>query len=318
MMDIRLATDADYPGIAAVHNAAEPPGAMHDTADGLRHLDAGMKTDYRLRRYVVEDNDEIVATARCSLIPQWYNPQRFTFYIAVHPDRQGHGYGRALYNRIRDDIAPSDPIALRAFYGSELLRSERFLRDRGFIEDMRMWESWIDIDTFDPSPYEPLIESVRQSGIRFRTFADIQQDSGWLQRLYDFIVHIQADMPSPEAYTPMTFEFFKNIEIGRPTIVPEAYFIAVDGDRYVGVTILHKDDSDLTRMNTDDTGVHRAYRRRGIATALKVTGLTWAKEHGIKRVYTMNESTNQPMLALNLKLGFQQMPARVGMILNLT
>ncbi len=317
-MIIRLATDVDYPVIAAIHNAAEPPGAMHDTADGLRHLDARMDAHYKLRRYVIEDNGQIVGTARCSMIPQWYHPQRFSFYIAVRPEHQGRGYGKALYDRIRDDIAPSDPITLRAFYSSEHPRSERFLRDRGFIEDMRTWESWVELDPFDPSPYEPVIERVRNSGIRCRTFADIQQDPDWLQRLYDFIVHIQADMPSPEVYTPMTFEFFKNVEIGRPTIVPEAYFIAVDGDRYVGVNILHKDDTNLTRMNTDDTGVHREYRRRGIATALKVTGLTWAKEHGIKRVYTMNDSTNQPMLALNLKLGFQRMPARVGMLLNLT
>ncbi|GAB4324388.1 MAG: GNAT family N-acetyltransferase [Candidatus Zixiibacteriota bacterium] len=314
-MIIRYARFDDYPTIAEIHNLAEPPGAMHDTADSLRHLDESMDSKYNLRRYAAEVDGTIVGTGRCSNFPQWYHPQRFSMYIAVRPELQGQGIGKGIFNRIREEIAPYDPVVLRAFYREDTARTGRFLSDRGFVEDMRMWESWVDLGTFDSSPYEPVIARVLNSGIRFRSFADIQNDEGWLERLYEFIVHIQADMPSPEAYTPMSFEFFKNVEIGRPSLIPDGYLVAVDGDRYIGVTVLHKDDTDPSRLNTDDTGVHRDYRRQGIATALKVTSLKWARARGIKRVYTMNESTNQPMLALNTMLGFQRMPARVGVVL---
>ena len=58
-------------------------------------------------------------------------------------------------------------------------------------------------------------------------------------------------------------------------------------------------------------GVRRAYRRRGIATALKVRGILWAKNHGFQGVRTDTDTTNAPMIAINDRLGFVETPGRV-------
>ena len=93
-------------------------------------------------------------------------------------------------------------------------------------------------------------------------------------------------------------------------MLPPGYFVAVDGDEYVGTSNLWlSPEPDVLR--TGLTAVRRAYRRRGIAFALKVRSLEFAKAHGYKRVQTENELNNRGMLAINDELGFVRNPAWV-------
>ncbi|MBE2224121.1 MAG: GNAT family N-acetyltransferase [Anaerolineae bacterium] len=61
---------------------------------------------------------------------------------------------------------------------------------------------------------------------------------------------------------------------------------------------------------TGVTTVRREYRRRGIATALKVHIIRFAQENGVQEIFTGNDSQN-PMYQLNLKLGFKSQPSWV-------
>ena len=63
-------------------------------------------------------------------------------------------------------------------------------------------------------------------------------------------------------------------------------------------------------LYTGLTGVLRSHRRRGVATALKVTALSFAKKRSVKFVKTDNEENN-PMYDLNMQLGFKPQPAYV-------
>ena len=58
------------------------------------------------------------------------------------------------------------------------------------------------------------------------------------------------------------------------------------------------------KLYTGLTGVLRSHRRRGIATALKVTALEMAKARGVRTLETDNEENN-PMYLLNVELGFE-------------
>jgi mycothiol synthase len=62
-------------------------------------------------------------------------------------------------------------------------------------------------------------------------------------------------------------------------------------------------------LRTGLTAVRRAYRRRGIALALKVRSLEFGKANGYSSVQTENESNNRGMLAINDELGFVKNPA---------
>ena len=56
------------------------------------------------------------------------------------------------------------------------------------------------------------------------------------------------------------------------------------------------------------TAVRRAWRRRGIATALKRTQIAAAKRAGFRRLITGSEERNDAMRSLNAKLGYTPEP----------
>jgi hypothetical protein len=55
----------------------------------------------------------------------------------------------------------------------------------------------------------------------------------------------------------------------------------------------------------------RPYRRRRIATALKLRTIDYAQRRGARTIETSNEEHN-PMYQLNLRLGFRPRPAWVS------
>ncbi|HYN89501.1 MAG TPA: GNAT family N-acetyltransferase, partial [Ardenticatenaceae bacterium] len=64
------------------------------------------------------------------------------------------------------------------------------------------------------------------------------------------------------------------------------------------------------QFHTGVTTVRREYRRRHIATALKVRAIRFAREQGAREILTNNDAGN-PMYQLNLKLGFEPQPSWV-------
>jgi len=63
-------------------------------------------------------------------------------------------------------------------------------------------------------------------------------------------------------------------------------------------------------LETGLTGVHRDYRRQGLALALKSQAIEVVQQLGARIILTSNEENN-PMYRLNLKLGFEAQPADI-------
>ena len=99
---------------------------------------------------------------------------------------------------------------------------------------------------------------------------------------------------------------------------PEATFVALAGDRVVGYAKLSLTSSDSERAAHDITGVLRAWRGRGIASALKRAEIAWAKRSGYSRLETMNEVRNEPIRRLNERYGYTLQPGVVIMRRSIT
>ena len=61
------------------------------------------------------------------------------------------------------------------------------------------------------------------------------------------------------------------------------------------------------------TGVRRAFRGRGIASALKRAEIAWAKRAGYETLETLNEVRNEPIRRLNERHGYEPLPGVVVM-----
>lgn len=82
----------------------------------------------------------------------------------------------------------------------------------------------------------------------------------------------------------------------------DCQFVAAAGDEWVGLTNLQLRDAGA---EFGVTVVKRAYRRRGVARALKLLALAYLRDQGASSVVTRNDPRNEAVLRLNRRLGFE-------------
>src|SRR5690606_23520676 len=143
-----------------------------------------------------------------------------------------------------------------------------------------------------------------------KTVRELETDPDRNAKLYKLEFALERDVPSPEPITEVPFEEWMKLW-DRPNLLPDAWFIAVHDGEYVGSTNLWKTQARDDLLYTGLTGVLREYRRKGIATALKLQAVRYAQTHGISQVRTWNAQSNEGMLGINVRLGFVRQPAYI-------
>lgn len=113
--------------------------------------------------------------------------------------------------------------------------------------------------------------------------AERGEEAAWRSYHVAF-AEIREDVPRSGAVTPLDYDAFRQRASG-PTFLPEAVLLAVtDSGEVAALTELYGEASDPARLNTGLTGTRRAYRRQGLALALKVAALEGARSRGARAV----------------------------------
>jgi len=305
---------SSYERLVEIYNANYPDYRI-SVAERRSRDESVDRTKYLLKRFECVDleRDRIVGFGELINVPDMYHPRKFMSGILVDPEQQCSGIGRAIYNRLEEELTQRNAILAWTMSKEDLPKRIEFFRRRGFSERTRNWESRLDLSTANPAPFHRYMDKALKDGITFTTLAEEQrrgQDS--LRKIHELVQLIQADMPREADFTPLSYEEWETYSLKNPQLLPEGYFLAKDGSKYVGMSDVHRIDTEPGVLNQDDTGVIREYRGRGIATALKLKVIEFGKKNGYRTIKTWNESGNNPMLAINIKLGFKR---RVGWIL---
>jgi len=300
-------SDADYEAIVAILNTANPE--YPTTAADQKEWDAKREARVNFGRWIALVDGRPVGVASHDQMPWQYHPRRYYLDLMVLPEYQGQGIGRALYEHVLAAIEPSEPLSVKTMVREDWERAVRFYTDRGFREILRAHESRLYLASFDMAKFATDIHRPVEHGIVLKSLADLWGDPDLSRKLHALDTELLADLPAAEPITPLTPEQFDKMVMHSSNLLKEAYAVAVDEKtgEFVGVNALWKRKAD-NDLDNGLTGVRRAYRRKGIALALKLKNIAWAKSHGYRAIRTDNEVNNVGMLSINERLGFQRVP----------
>ena len=163
-----------------------------------------------------------------------------------------------------------------------------FLEPRGYEIVRRYVVSELDVAAA-PAPEPP--------GAPLTTFALHPELA---PQLYAIARESYPDQPGREGSRVSPYEVWRSW--GLDPHEPEAFFIAIDGDRALGYGYLEVDGA---TAHHGFTAIARSSRGRGLAGAIKRAQIAWAQAHGLVTVRTANEARLPQMLALNERHGYR-------------
>jgi GNAT superfamily N-acetyltransferase len=305
-LEMREFDPTDYPKLVEVYDANYPGYAR--SAGEWRSRDESLdRSKYHLQRYAFLENNMIVGFGVVSHVTDMFHPHKFWVEILVDPVSQGRGIGGTVFERLDGELKKLNAVTAWAGSRQDLPRLTEFYQRRGFWEKQIAWESRLDVSRVDPERFRDYSEKVQRQGVTITNLAEAQekgQES--LRKLHELVQIISADMPSPAPFTPTSYEQWEAFELKNPNLLPEGYMIAKDGSKYVGLSTVWRIDKEPRSLIQGNTGVRREYRGRGIAVALKLRVIDFARRKGYEKLKTWNASDNAPMLAVNTKLGFKR------------
>ena len=305
-LEMREFDPTDYQRLLEIYNANYPDYTR--SIDEWRSRDESVdRSRYHLQRYAFLENEVEVGFGDVSHVTDMFHPRKFWINIFVDPTVQGRGIGSAIYAKLNGELRKLNAIAAWAGSTERLPRLTEFYQKRGFEEKMKAWESRLDVLTIELEKFRDYTEKVLRQGITITNLAEERKNGpDSLKSLHELVQLISADMPSPAAFTPVSYEQWEAFELKNPSLLPEAYMIAKDGPKYVGLSTVWRLDKEPRGLVQGNTGVRREYRGRGIAVALKLKVIDFARRNGYRKLKTWNASNNAPMLAVNTKLGFKR------------
>lgn len=309
---------ADYAATVAIWNANWPD--RPETVAQWQRRDEQRNKEYAFARFVVKEGSQIVAYGGYEE-PIWLaGTGTYVLFYEVDP--------ACDHDDIHALICQQVPASVQGVAGAVKLitanlredkpRKIAFLLANGFVQVMRHPISRLDVTAFNPDPYADLLAKVAATGIRIQPLSDLQaHDPDWQHHLWRLDNAAFQTMPTLATIVERPYSEYSK-RFAEAGFAPAGLMIATDrtapqaGNPYVGMSTLWPDANNPAVIAQGFTGVHPTYRRRGIATALKVYTIAYAKAHGAKFIVTENAEENA-MYQINLRLGFTPQPAWVNL-----
>jgi GNAT superfamily N-acetyltransferase len=266
----------------------------------------------RIPRWIVWDGDLIVAASAVRLNLTKDNPDNCYGLVAVHPDHRGQGLAREILRPLLD-AAQEDKRTRIVFDVKNGSPDESFAEKAGlkkvFLDrrsrlvmadvDRDLIRTWVERASERASEYELLLWVGSVPEDHLLAFCDL--------------VHVMNTAPSEdyeeEDFT-MTPERWRGEEEGiEGRAVTNYTYVAhhVSDGELAGYTNIFYQQLQPEFALQIDTGVVGTHRNKGLGRWLKGAMLEMLLEHHpeIERIDTENAGSNEPMLNINVEMGFK-------------
>lgn len=301
---IRAAAEGDIEAIAGLFNEYDPDCTSAEILRG--RLSRWQSEDSRMDLVAVNDRDDIIGYTS-SLRRASDLVGKFSVSVLVAQRAAGMGLGRELHSRAEGFAAEHGATYLSCYIKESIERAVAFAEQDGYKRIQHLFDSELLLSGFDPATGADLIAGLRAAGYRFLTLAEIGDNEENRRRIYDLDVTTDIDTPGYENWGMRTYEQYSRDEFQSFGFSPEGVVIVEYEGEWVAMHSCRQSAKPGT-MSIDYTGVLREHRGKGLAQAVKLLGIENAKSQGAAKVRTSNDERNEPMLAINQKLGFKPEP----------
>ena len=218
--------------------------------------------------------------------------------IGVMPAFRRRGVGSALLRTLSDHAGALGHTGLQLEVRDDRADGLDFLLHRGYQQVSR--ELQFELDLTDAPPFS----CAPPPGIEIVTRAERPD---LVQGMYEVALDAQGDVPESDGEGPGDFEDWHAFLNARPEHRPELCFLALNNEEVIGSAMLQVFEGGIAYHG--GTLVKRAWRRRGIATALTSRQIAAAEASGIRLLRCETEARNEPMRGLLERLGYRPLPS---------
>ena len=301
----------DFPLLAEWFTTLE--GASN-TAESLNEYYE--KTSGRILEQVAEDQAGQVLGFYWAIRDE-HSPEKAYLNLFVDPNQRKQGVGSQLMRLGIADARSFGATILQVPVMDTDPAFKRFAEGFGFEQKRHSIGMHLDLAQWDDSGYDALIRRLEGEGFEFTSMQALGNTEDAQRQLYQ--LNNSATLDTPNATQDdgwPNFEAFQSSVCQQSWYNPAGQKVVIEraSGQFVGMCAISTDESAHTAYNLF-TGVTRALRGRGLATAVKVTALRFARdEMQITEVFTHHNDENDPMIAIDRKLGYVQSPGTIFMV----
>ena len=303
-------TDIEFAELARIDNMVNHDSINHPDDDkrewGIR--DKGLVRD----RLLLYKNNVLIGVMYYSQGRDKNNRTTF-FTLNIDPKHNTQESREILYSKMVEEIKSfnSNKMLTGVYDHPNYNLIKQFLIDKQFKLVQTNREYSCDITKINLKKYQPLIEKLELRGIKFYDSKEEMLDfPNHYKKLEELEWAYSQDFPIPcgVEHTRPTFEHYMKIIKNYYENCYGVDIVAVLDGKYIGSTDLRVyPKAEPHKAWTGGLGVLKEFRRKGIATALKIKAIESLIKKGITEIRTDNEENN-PMYKINIALGFEPVP----------